>query len=292
MKIKSLYAAAAGIILLASCNLNNPPAFDDKDAFVAFDKLSINAPEEGGILKVPVSLVSLAGLDGTVDYEIDAEATKAQEGINYRLLNSSRTLTFSKDAPTQYIEIDIINNDIFTGDLPLTLKLTSSSRDIGANSTCRVVIIDDEHPLMMLFGTYTGKYISYWEATEYDADITISKDDADPFKVWIDNIDPYFASYGYVASAGYNHFYGIVNEEKTEIHIPVGQDLGYSSEKIVIAGIDDPDPDAGNEIGSGGYITVEILDGGARLKFPNAFGVAASDGFWELYLGGIILTKE
>ncbi|GHV49466.1 hypothetical protein FACS1894181_08480 [Bacteroidia bacterium] len=289
---KTLCTIAAGLFLLASCDLNQPPVFDDKDAFVAFDRLTINIPEESGSFKVPVTLVSLSGASGTAEFEVDAAASKAVEGVNFAIRNASRTLTFSKDAPTQYIELEIIDNDIFTGDLPLVLKLTTSSIDLGANATCRIIIIDNEHPLMMLFGDYSGKYLDYFDdGAEVDVDITIAKDASDPSKVWISNLDPYFASYGYVAPT-YNYFYGIVNEEKTEIRIPVGQNVGYASESVTLAGFNDPDPDAGEELPSGGNIIIEILDGGAKLRIANAWGMIASDGYWALYFGDAILNKQ
>jgi hypothetical protein len=288
MKLKQIiYILTAGIFL-NSCELNEPPVFDDKDAFIAFDRISMNVAEESGELKVPVTLTSLAGISGTATFEIDAALSTAKEGENFTLKNSSNTLTFSKEAPTQYIELNIIDNDIFTGDLSVTIRLTSASINLGANATCRVIIVDNEHPLLMLLGTYAGKYVSVW-GDEYDGEITITKDASDASKVWISNLDPYFASYGYVGPT-YNYFYGIVNDEKTEILIPVGQNIGYASASVTLQGFSDPNAD--EPLPTGGNILVEIHDGGAKLIFPNAWGVASDDGFWELYYGGIELRKN
>jgi hypothetical protein len=292
MKLKkTIYSIAlvAGMILLHACNLNEPPVFDDKDAFVAFDRGTMSVAEESGSVRIPVTLASLAGVSGTATFEVDAAASTAESGVNYSL-SGSNTLTFTADAPTQYIEMTLIDNDIFTGDLSVTLKITSSSINLGANVTSRIIIVDNEHPLLMILGTYTGKLSSYF-GDEYDAEITIAKDAGDISKVWISNLDPYFASFGYVAPS-YNYFYGVVNEDKTEIRIPIGQNMNYASATITLQGFDDPDPDAGAEIASGGSILVEILDDGARLKFTNAWGVAADDGFWELYLGGSVYSRN
>ncbi|MDR0574145.1 MAG: hypothetical protein LBG96_08985 [Tannerella sp.] len=295
MKLKkSIYYSIAitGMFLLYACELNELPVFDDKDAFVAFDRSVINVAEESGEVKIPVTLTSLAGLSGTVTFEVDATASTAVAGENYYIRNSSNTLTFSQGAPTQYIEMTLIDNDVFTGDLSVTFKLTSSSINLGANLTSRVVIVDNEHPLLMILGTYGGKLTSFWEDV-YDAEITISKDESDIAKVWISNLDPYFASYGYVAPT-YNYFYGVVNEEKTEIRIPVGQDIGYGSATVTLQSFDIPnaDPDADVPLPAGSSIVIEILEDGAKLKFPNSWGVAASDGFWELYNGGAVLNKN
>jgi hypothetical protein len=295
MKLKkTIYysMALAGMFLLHACELNEPPVFDDKDAFVAFDKSAMNVAEESGEVKIPVTLTSLEDMSGTVTFEVDEAASTAKAGESYSVKNGSNTLTFSPGAPTQYIELALIDNDVFTGDLSVTFKLTSSSINLGANVTSRIIIVDNEHPLLMILGSYGGKLVSFW-GDEYDAEITVSKDASDPTKVWISNLDPYFASYGYVAPT-YNYFYGVVNEEKTEIRIPVGQDIGYSSATVTLQGFDIPnaDPDADMPLPAGSSIVVEILEDGAKLKFPYAWGVAADDGFWELYFGGATLSKN
>ncbi|MDR1646317.1 MAG: hypothetical protein LBS05_10980 [Tannerellaceae bacterium] len=293
MKLKkSIYMLVAGCCLFNSCDVNEMPTFDDKDAFVAFDRSTISVAEESGEVKIPVTLTSLAGVSGTVTFEVAAAASTAQEGESYTLKNASNTLTFSKEAPTQYIELNLIDNDLFTGDLSVTFTLTSASINLGANVTCRTIIVDNEHPLLMILGSYSGKMTSFW-GDVYDAEITIDKDASDASKVWISNLDSYFASYGYVAPT-YNYFYGVVNEDKTEIRIPVGQDIGYGGDDVSLQGFDkaDADPGADESMPAGSSIIVEILDGGAKLVFPNAWGVAAADGYWELYLGGAVLTKD
>jgi len=288
---KYIYILMAGMFCLNSCSLNELPKFNDKDAFVAFDNLSMNAGEETGEVKIPITLASIAGLSGTVDFEFDAAASTAKLGENFTIKNSSNTLSFESGSATQYIEIGLIDNDIFTGDLSATFKIVSSSVNLGANITCRLTIVDNEHPLLFILGTYTGNLDGVLEGVYPNTAIQFEKDEDDISKVWISNLDPYFASFGYVAP-NYNLFYGIVNDDLTEIHIPVGQDIGYADATITLHGLDNPDPEAGTELPSSGSIIIDILEDGAKLKFRNAWGVHDGVEFWELYVGDAIFTKK
>ena len=113
---------AAGALMLASCNLNEYPEFDDANAFVAIQQSSASISESGGAVEIPVMLTSLSGISGSVDFTITPdEAAGAVEGVQYRLENASKTLTFTKDAPTQYIKIVPIDNDSFSGDTKFTI---------------------------------------------------------------------------------------------------------------------------------------------------------------------------
>ena len=100
MKIsKFIYAAVVGGVL-ASCQSVDTPMFSDKDAFVAFDSKSTSIAENAAReVKIPISLVASKGLDVSVGFEIDTTAyagkNAAKEGVNYRLKNTSNTLSFT-----------------------------------------------------------------------------------------------------------------------------------------------------------------------------------------------------
>ena len=184
--------------------------------------------------------------------------------------------------------MNILDDNIFTGDKKVVFSIVSSSVNLSLESICTLTIVDDEHPLKDLLNTYVGKI----EGSEsgYDMEIVIEKDESDLTKVWISNLDPYFASYGYTAAAGYNKYYGIVNSEKTEISIPVGQATGY--EDVNLEGLDGPDPDVADMLEPGSSIIIKIVDNGTSLEIPNGFGVANGEGFWEYYKGGAKLTRQ
>ena len=295
---------AAATLTLASCNINEYPEFDDANAFVAIQQTSASVAENGSVLEIPVMLTSLSGISGSVDFEITpAESAGAVEGVQYRLENDSKTLTFSKDAPTQTIKIVPLDNDSFSGDSKFTITLSNPKGvNLGANKTCVVTVEDDEHPLSFILGTLVGKGESYFNGEE-EWEVTFAKDPDDLSKVWIYNL----VSGG---SSSSSPVYGIVNEEKTEIHIPVGQEIAKSSSypKILLEGfygdhsafgIDDGHNEDGEEdIANGGYITGLIAPDGT-ITLIDWFGshvytddaATASAGWYNIMTSGVVLKK-
>lgn len=295
-RIKSIYGLlAAGALLFASCNINEEPTFDDKDAFVAFTNATMSIGEEKGTLEIPVLMTSLSGVSTTIDFEVVAEGSTAIEGTHYTI-DGGKSLTFTKDAPTQYIKLNIIDDNVFTnpGYQTIVFSLKASEDvNLGASKTCKVTIQDDEHPLLFILGTYAASAKSYFaNRGSFDWNITIERDTDDLSKVWIGNLEPYFAANGFVAPKA-NYFYGTVNEEKTEIRVPVGQKIGYSDGgvDVVLAGFSGPDPDESEELSTGMNITISILENGAKLRIESAYG-AASDGWWNLMYGNQTITKK
>lgn len=280
---------AAAVLSLASCDINDYPKFDDADAFVAIQQTSASIAENAtsGKLEIPVMLTSLSGLSGSVDFEITpAEENGAQEGVHYTL-DGAKTLTFTKDAPQQNIVLNIIDNDTFGGDVRLTITLKNAQGvNIGANKTCAVTIEDDEHPLSFILGTFTavGKdYFSGGADEEWTA--TLTKDASDLNKVWIYNI----ASGGCSASSP---VYGIVNADKTEIHIPVDQATGATtSYDIKLEGWYAPDGE--EDIPTGGYITGYLSEDGTITiedwygAHAYSAGTTTSAGWYAIEMGAV-----
>lgn len=283
---------AAGAMLLASCDLNDDPKFNDGDAFIAFTSTTLSVTEnvEGGKLEIPVLLTSLSGLSSTVDFEIIPDETRpAEEGKQFTVEGDSRTLTFTKEAPTQKIVLDIVDNDVFTGDTKFVLKLKKTGDVVlGDSKTCTVTISDDEHPLKSILGTYMAAGWTY-QTNDEPWEMVIEKDDEDLNKVWIGNWDPYFAKNGVKAPKS-NNFYGIVSDDKTEISVPTGQKLGY--ENVELQGWDCTDPyhEEGNLLPAGGNMIIKILDGGKTLKVENGWWTY-DDGWWNVG-SAMTLTKQ
>ena len=139
----------------------------------------------------------------------------------------------------------------------------------------------------MLSGkTYTGTLTSVY-GDSYTVDVTLVADAADPTKIYVQNLDPYFASYGYVAEVGYNVYEGVLDVEAETITIALGQAVGYGD--VVLNAFDNADPDAAEDYSD---LVIKVIDKGAALKIENAYGVEASDGWWELYYGGVTLSVK
>ena len=290
MKIFKIALGMAAGLLLASCNINELPEYDDSNAFVAFTSSAVSVGEEEGSKQVEVLLTSIGGIETTVNFEVaPAETAGAVEGKHYTI-EGSKSLTFKKDAPTQKITLNIIDNDTFDGDVKFTIKLLDPEGvQLGASKTCSVTIEDDEHPLLFILGTLSAKGVSDFNGdTEWE--VRIAKDDSDLSKVWIYNLVP-------GGSSSKSPVYGIVNDEKTEIRIPVGQEVAVSSSypHILLNGYYG---DTEEKIPTGGYITGEIAEDGT-ISIKDYFGSqvfsddAASNSLgWYNLMDPIITLKK
>jgi len=158
------FAILSAVLLVSSCEWN-PPTFDSADSFIAFTAASSAVPEPGGMIAIPVLVTSVAGQSAvSVTFDFD-EASVAIEGEDFTLVNSSNTLEFSNGAGYDTIWIQPIDNDIFTGNIPLIINLTSNTQSyaFGVTNSHTLIIIDDEHPLGNWIGTYSV------DAAEIDA---------------------------------------------------------------------------------------------------------------------------
>lgn len=238
--MKKYYVILATLALMAvSCDKNESPVFDDANAFVAFDNGAVTVSETKKTVSIPVTLVSLAGLETTISYE--AEDGTAKAGVNYNLADGAATLSFTKDEPTQNIVINIIDLDAvyeadpadatkqvraggkYTGDLKFTIKFKSTG-DVaaGRESSCVVTIEDTDHPLSAILGDWTfngnkpaGTAVSWANV--------LRKDETDDHKVWFYNI-----AYLGGGWAGWDiSYYGNVSEDLKTITIPLGQESEY-----------------------------------------------------------------
>ncbi len=292
MKILKLTYAllAMAALSLTSCVKNEQPSFDDSNAFVAIQQSTASIAENSeDTLKIPVMLTSLSGIEGSVDFTIVADsAAAAVEGTHYTLLNSAKTLTFSKESPVQYIMIKPIDNDTFGGDVKMTITLTNPQGAIlGANKTCLVTIGDDEHPLSFILGTFHCVGESGFGG-DLDWELTIEKDANDLNKVWISNLVPGGSSLS---------VYAVVNEDKTTLSIPVGQDIhstsSYDCKIRAFYGYNGEE-----EIAAGGSVTGTIDENGT-ITIADDYGTYAYNkgtttgaGWYEYVMGGSIWTKQ
>ena len=272
-KNTTIVLAALAAVALASCN-NDQPEFNDKDAFVSFTDTKASIDENKATLEIPVQLSSLKGKEGSVDFEITADKTApAVEGTNYTIANATRTLTFTKESNVQNIKLNIVDlAGTFTGDLRLNIKLKNAQGvNLGAESSFDVTIVDLDHPLAFMLGTFRASGESNFSgATTWN--VEIKKDDSDVNKVWIYNILPAGTSDKYPV-------YGTVNEDKTELRIPVGQNTKKTSSQYgwlyAFGGIE------------GGSLTDQVTDymscpittdanGNAIISIPYIFGAYAT----------------
>lgn len=205
--------------------------FSDKDAFVAFDSKSTSIAENAAReVKIPVSLVASKGLDVSVGFEIDTTAyagkNAAKEGVNYRLKNTSNTLSFTDGGEmVAYLSIEPIDNGTYDGDVCFDIKLSAPEGcNLGANYTTTVTISDDDHPLAAagILGTYNvvgqtpfsnvpGPF--YWTCV-------VSKDNDYVNRVWFTQVTPD------LQGLTPKPVMGTVSDDFNTITIQSGQSLG------------------------------------------------------------------
>lgn len=232
MKIsKFIYAAVVGGVL-ASCQSVDTPMFSDKDAFVAFDSKSTSIAENAAReVKIPISLVASKGLDVSVGFEIDTTAyagkNAAKEGVNYRLKNTSNTLSFTDGGEmVAYLSIEPIDNGTYDGDVCFDIKLSAPEGcNLGANYMTTVTISDDDHPLAAagILGTYTASGVSPFEddnGATFTWTCEVVKDADYIDRVWFTQIVPT------ESGAVYKSVMGTVSADFKSITINAGQDLG------------------------------------------------------------------
>ena len=169
------YIAILSAALLVSACEWEPPMFDSSNSFVAFPSSSSLTGEVGDVIGIPVVVTAdLSAPSVSVTFEFD-EASDAVEGEHFNLVNSSKTLDVSEGWGYDYIWIEPIDNDLFTGNLSLIINLTSNTQDypFGVIKSHTLTIIDDEHPLGNWIGTYSVVALSYGNPGAWDEAWTV-----------------------------------------------------------------------------------------------------------------------
>ncbi len=140
-------------------------------------------------------------------------------------------------------------------------------------------------------GTYSGAAKGYW-GDDYTITMQVVPDPEDKTKVLVYDLDAYFYTNGFTAAKGYNIYSGTIDEDNLRIIVDGGQPTGYVSSAqgaVILYGFDAPSPDDGNV---GADIILNVNADNSTITIPNAFGVASSAGWWEIYLGGSVLTMQ
>ena len=284
-KIFYLFSIVLMGSLVASCHLNDMPTFNDSDAFAAFKTSSMSITEDGGTLNIPVSVTSLGGVATTVSYEFVNGSAK--QGVDFEDASGSGTLSFGAGETLKNIAVKIINHPgVFTGDLKFSVKFKSAGDvKMGASNTCAVTINDLDHPLSAILGDYTAKGESYFNGAQ-EWTMSFLKDASDVTKVWIFNI---FASDSWADTD--TVFYGLVDDDLTNISVPLGQETEYKysgTTPCVLLGFD------GEDGWDEGYLNIAIKNGGKTLEFID-YGpwlYIPGAGSVNIVYGGIVCTKK
>ena len=286
--IKFLNIFIIGALVLASCDVNKTPTFQDKDSFVGFTKPTVSIPENGGVVRLPVTFASPDGKAVTATYTV--KDISAKQGTNYTLKNAAATITFDAQNRNSFIEINIVNRaGLFTGDLKFSVEISAvPGANVGGDNVCTVTINDLDHPLTPILGNYNASGTSYFNGPTGWV-ITFAKDASDLSKVWISN---------FVEGGSSGAIYGIVNKTMTEIKVPKGQRVAESTSYGFIELRGYYGPDGAVEIGDGENITIkinpdfsmDIMDEIGSYVWQNA-DKTGGFGWYNIFAADIKLTR-
>lgn len=265
---KYLIMGTAALSAVVSCDLNSLPEFNDADSFAAFDMTSISVNEDAGTVTIPVTIASLEPKKAMVTYEaVDGTAV---EGTNYTLADESAVLSFDGTVRTQNIVINIKNIEGYTGNRTFTVNLVSAgSLNLGYESSCTVRIVDLDHPLASILGSYAATATDDGLGSQAWT-LTLSADEEDTKMVWIDYITPFAVSY---PSMDFR-VYGNVSEDLSTITIPCGQSLALYDENdpfVLCQYLGE------YKVSTSGNIVMTTADGGTTFTTENGIGFVTNE---------------
>jgi hypothetical protein len=191
--------------MFTSCDdTNEPILLKDSDKFIAFEKTTGEVKENGDKVGILVYIAGVSGTGATVNFDFDIEGigNPAVEGVDFTLLNTTKTLTFDTYFGYDTIWIDPIDNEEYDKDKRLNIILSNPTNDfkLGANYIANVVISDNEHPLSLVIGNYTINYVSGYDGSAGSMDIETKPNPDDETQI-------YFLLDTWIAHAGYGGTY-------------------------------------------------------------------------------------
>lgn len=277
----------AAVAFLVSCEADYI-MFDSSKNFVAFPNKVTDIAEAGGVVAIPVYVVALEGSPSiTVDFDFDATdiSNAAVEGVDFDILNDSKTLSFPQGWGYDTIWIDPIDNEIFEGNKAINLVLQSNSQNypFGANDVNEITFIDDEHPLKAWIGTYSVTATDYWSYFGPETwTVTTTADPADLNNLLVTGIgnDPGIAGgYDDVQS-----IVGVIDQEAMTITFTAGSEIGthaaYSGPINIYLGDTDGniyEESIVGDISADGSIYVDLLG----IKFVGGLNAGLTWGVYE-----------
>lgn len=157
--------------------------FPDDMAYAAFktpdnsNSLELEKSENTtSIVEIPVAVAAHKGDAVTVNFEFSTEGidNPAIEGVDFELVNTSKTLTFANRVGVENIQIRVIDNSIVDFTKEIKILLTEATVSFGleeGNTEFSLRITDDEDPL----APYKGSWMVEGQALmadEHPTDIT------------------------------------------------------------------------------------------------------------------------
>lgn len=289
--MKKSYLISLVLIALTGISCNRLADFTEIP-FVYFPSPSISVYEDAGIVEIPVKAV--ADMAFTLTFEtqdgvkIDAttgvEVPNGQKGVDYDIVdNEAAVIRFDAGETSKSIKVQITDfTGTLTGNKDFTIKMTGSGNEVskGGYSTCKVTIIDNDHPLKSIFGEYAATDSSGAAWT-----LTLAADPDNWYTTFIDGIVPTFA--GSYVGKGLRHYVpATVSEDLSTITVNFGYKLAdqYNDHDITIFGYD------GQYIYSSGSVAFEKTEDGYKLDGNKGFAAIYENGGYYLAASNALVT--
>lgn len=250
--------------------------------FVYFTNPSLSVLEDADVVEIPVKAiadtdfsVTFETIDGVKkDEDTGLDVPNGQNGTDYSIEdNEAGILRFKAGEDTQVLKVKITDfPGVLTGNKDFTIKLLATSGglvSLGGFSSCKVTIIDNDHPLKELFGDYT--------ATDGDGaswTVTIAEEPSSYKHVRFDSVVPYFS--GSIAAGKRYYVVAPVSDDLSTISIPLGYKLAdqWNDYDITIYGYD------GQYISPSGTATFNKTETGYQLTSTGFAAIFEDDGYY------------
>ncbi len=251
--ISILIIAAVTLLVATSCEDKYPVMFDDSAVAVGVGTTTLTLLEDGtGSFDIYLAGVEgTAPTDVTLQISVEGIGNPAVEGTDFTL--SSKTINVAVGTAT--VTVNAIDNDEYTGNKQFRIVISGNSRSypLAAQNSVLVTIVDDEHPLRLLMGTYDVEAESYLLPGDYDETWTVTTTEGpQPGTLRVTGIA--FGNMSVIMT---------VDLEKKTVEIESGQALG----EII--------PDDGPEDGTIYYATDRIISDVGGLLDPAVLEEAA-----------------
>ena len=242
--------------------------------FVYFNTSSISVYEDAGEVKIPVCAkadvafnLSFETVNGQKkDSGTGQMVPNGQAGVDYDILeNEAKVIHFNAGQQSDTIRVSITDfPGILTGNKDFTIRILNAGTEVslGGFSTCKVTILDNDHPLKEVFGEYAA---TDGEGTSWT--VTLAEDPNSFTQVFFDGIVPTFA--GAYVSTGKRYYVPCqVTEDLSKITVPLGYTLADTNmdESIMIGGYA-----GGSSFSLSGTVTFSKTDTGYKLDGNRGF---------------------
>jgi hypothetical protein len=272
MKKMFFYAAALCLTAVgfASCTAEDE-AFPAAVLNITEEEFAV--PAEGG----PVVISLTAPTNMSYSVQTPEWIAVDEEGTVTRGVNASTTFKFNV-APAESEE-----------------ERTGVIRVVAQNGLQDSVVVVQAGLEIIKVDNYSGTFTSLYDGLSYESTIGLIWDKEDESVVTICNLDPSFAAGGYTYENGANFVQGVYFPEENIIAIPFQSSLNltYNGYDFYVGGLTTPDAADDSEFD---HVYILLNEDKTTLTFPNALCTLAFQngqylGNWDMYAGGVVLTK-